>query len=323
MKNPVPCFLMLLASIFYNRADAQPEYTTTNFTHNLAPFKVSLTLAGMENILTPVTAGVLIEGQLKDRLFYNVQFRQGFIRNFLIAPSKLITTQKESKGTVFEAGTDWSFSEKTKKGRVRVTTSRDLIYNDKYILEKYFMADCEVRRSWAFSGGVIFYQRPRYVNSDSSMYIISGDEDIRAPRDGFTHFNQTTLGAYAGLAKRKIRKALVNSAGLNHRVHYSVKFYAHAFVGSTAAGDIVYNNLTFTIDNANRMPFGYRIGWQWDQMGMVTGFEFGKMPGISLKTPVKQSELSKIFSNNPLLNYARITFHINIFNGDKNYYIRN
>ncbi len=322
MKTSLPAILLLLAIFSCTIADAQPAYTSTSYTHELSPFKVSLTVIGMEDILTPVTAGLLFEGQLKDKIFFNVQIRQGYIRNFLIPKSGLVTTQKESKGTVFEAGIDLPFSDKIKSGKVKVTTSLDLSYDRNYLLEKYFKADCDVRKYHAFNGGIMYYNRPEYINSDSAFYIISGNENIQAPKDQYTHFNQSTIGLYTGLVIRKIKKALVKNEGVSRGVYYSTKFYAQALIGSTSIGEIVYNNKPYKIDNAVQMPIGYRIGWQWVQNGVDTGFEFGKMPGVKLETPVEQSQLSKIFVHNPFLNYLRLTVHFTLFNGDKRYGMR-
>lgn len=320
MNYKIPSILFLVVVFTGTVANAQTETTTTNYIHNLSPVKVSLTVLAIEDILTPVTAGLLVEGQLKDRMFYNVQFRQGYLRNFMISRTNLVTTQKESKGTVFEAGIDWPFSDKIEPGRIKVTTSLSLSYDRNHLLEKYFKTNCDVRKYWALNGGILYYNRPEYINSDSSFYIISGSEEIKAPKDQFTHFNQSTFGIYAGIVNRKIKKAVVDHEGIRYGVYYSTKFYAQALIGNTSVGDIRYNNQSYIIDNASQMPIGYRIGWQWDQNGVVTGFEFGKMPGVSLETPVEQSALSKIFSHNPFLNYLRFTFHYTLFNGDKRYH---
>ncbi|TKB95562.1 hypothetical protein [Pedobacter cryophilus] len=318
-----PIIKMIVLAVFLSTpVIAQINYKTQNYTHQLSPVKVSISFLNFENILTPITAGILMEGQLKDKLFYNMQFRQGYIRDFTIAPDKLLTTQKESKGTVFETGVDYPFSDKIKAGKVKVTSSLSFDGLNTF-QEKYFLADCDVRSYWAFSGGLMKNIRPKYINSDSSTYIISGGQDIKASDGNFTHFSQNSNGLYAGIVHRKIKKAVVNSEKWNYRVFYSTKFYAQVLIGSTKIDDIVYNNQTYKIDNAKQEPLGYRIGWQWDQMGAVTGFEFGKMPGITLETPVQKSELDKIFKHNPYLNYVRFTFHFNIFNGDKSYAMKN
>ena len=206
MKKPAVYFFAF-TFLYCGMAVAQVNYKTTNKTHELAPVKISFSFLNMENILTPVTAGFLIEGQLMDKLHYTVHVRQGYIRNFLIPKTDIITTQRESKGTVIEAGADWVLSDITKSGKVKVITSSS---NDgTYINEKYFRAVCEVRKYWAVSGGVISYTRPKYINSDSSEYIISGNQSIKAPKDKFTHFNQGTMGFYAGIVHRKIKKAIV------------------------------------------------------------------------------------------------------------------
>lgn len=314
--------LIAFLLVFRNSIQSQTiSYKTENFTHNLAPFKLSLSFLNFENIITPITAGIMVEGHVKDKIFYNAQFRQGYIRNFTIASDKLITTQAESNGTYFEAGVDLVFAEKIKKGKVKIVTSSS--FNGSSTSEKYFKADCEVRRYFAFSGGVVQYIRPKYVNSDSSEYIISNGADIKAPKDNFTHFNLSTSGLYIGIAKRKIKKVIIKADdGYNYRAFYSTKFYLHALVGTTSIDDIIINNQTFKIDNAIQNPIGYRMGWQWDQMGVTTGFEFGNMPGVNLETPVVKSEIDNLFKFNPLFNYIRLTFHFSIFNNDKNYLIK-
>lgn len=307
------------------KCNAQVNYKTENKTHDLAPIKVSLTILGMENILTPITAGVLVDGHLKDKLFWNVQARQGYIRNFMISSGRIITTQKESKGTVFEAGADWAFKDIVKPSKIKVVTSSNsnTIGSTIHTTETYFMADCDVRKYWALSGGAMAYIRPKYINSDSSEYIISGNQDIKATGENFTHFNQRTFGFYGGFVHRKIKKVIVNSDNWNYRRFYSTKFYAQLLIGKTFVGDVFFNNQTYKIDNAKQMPIGYRIGWQWDQMGVVTGFEFGKMPGVYLDTPVQKSQILKVFSNNPFFNYMRLAVHFNIYNSDKKYHMKN
>ncbi len=310
------CFLLILFFNIEPLFSQTIDYKTENKTHDLSPLKISISFLNIEQILTPITAGILVEGQLKDKLFYNAQFRQAYIRNFTISKDKLLTTQKESNGTVFEAGADLVFRNKTKKGKLRVVTSSN------GTSESFFMADAEVRKYWALSGGVFEYTRPKYVNSDSSEYIISNNQDLKAPKDHFLHFNQNTFGIYAGLVHRKIKKAAIVSDGTRYRKFYSTKFYMHVMIGATKVGDIIYTNNNYKVDNAKQMPIGYRLGWQWDQMGVVTGFEFGKMPGVRLDTPVEKSEIDKIFKSNPYLNYVRLTFHFNVFGGDKNYHLK-
>jgi hypothetical protein len=293
------------------------EYQTESKTHNLSPIKVSLSFLNMEQILTPITVGIMVEGHLKDKLFYTVHFRQGYIRNFTIPKDNLVTTQKESKGTVIEVGADWVFADKIKPGLVKIATS--ISYNGSGTSENYFKAKCDVRKYWALSGGLYEYIRPKYVNSDSSEYIISGNQNIKAPQDKFTSFNLNTVGIYVGLVHRKIKKPLVTTGGTRYRTFHSTKFYAQALIGATKVGNFIYNNQSMKVDNAKQVPLGYRLGWQWDQKGVVTGFEFGKMPGVNLETPVAKGDFDKI---GDYLNYVRFTFHFNIYNGDKNYALK-
>lgn len=184
---------------------------------------------------------------------------------------------------------------------------------------EFFMAKCEVRQFWALSGGVVAYNRPKYVNSDSSEYIISGTTNLKAPDKKFLHFNQSTVGLYAGFSKHKIRKAAVTTTddGVRYRDFFSKKFYVHALIGSTNAGDITLAGKSYPITNSKKNPLGYRIGWQRHEGNSILGFEFGKMPGVYLDTPVKKSEIDKIFKSNPFLNFMRFTFHFTIYGGDR------
>lgn len=310
-------FLTLFIFISGYLTAQQVNYETVNKTHDLAPFKVSFSILNFENILTPITAGIAVDGHLKDKLFFNFQFRQGYIRNFTVSKDKLMTTQKESKGTYIEAGIDLPFYEKTKKGKLHIVTSSN--GNS----EQFFKADCEVRKYWAINAGIIEYIRPKYVNSDSSEYIISNVNTFKAPKDHFLHFNQSSTIVFAGLTHRKIKKALVKSEGTVYRRFYSTKFYIDALIGATKVQDFTLaGSSTMKVDNAKQAPLGYRIGWQWDQMGVITGFEFGKMPGVNLETPVEKSEIDKIFKSNPYLNFMRLTFHFSIYNNDKNYKLK-
>lgn len=314
-------FYLFAITIFYcNSSFAQIQYTTENKTNHLSPLKVSFSFLNFENVILPITAGVMVEGNVATKLFYNVQFRQGYLRYFFVPKEKLITTQKESKATYFEAGVDFAFSDKIKQGSVKVVTESS---NDgTYVHEKYFMANCDVRKLWLLSGGILDYKRAKFVNSDSSYYIISDNQTIKAPKDYFTHFNQNTFAIYAGITSRKIKKAIVHSDGWKYRRFFARKFYAHALIGVTNVGKIIYKDETYKITNAKQQPLGYRIGWQWDEMGVVTNFEFGKMPGVQLETPVEKTQIDNIFVNNPFYNYFKLTFHFNIYGGDKNYHLK-
>ncbi|MDB5013276.1 MAG: hypothetical protein JWQ25_1478, partial [Daejeonella sp.] len=278
---------------------AQVEYKTENYLHDLAPLKVSVSFLNMEDILTPITAGVLVEGQLKDKLFYNVQFRKGYLRNFNIPARDLLTTKNENKGSVFEAGIDLPFSDVTKTGKVKVTTSTT--FDGTYLGEKYFKANAEIRSYWALNGGITNYSRPKYLKTDDSEYLGAEAQSNTGNESKFIPFNIVTSGFYAGIVHRRIRKAIVATNGTRYRRFYSKKFYAQFLMGATKVNDFVYNDQTFKIGNAKQAPFGYRLGWQWDEMGVVTGFEFGKMPGVTYKTSAEKDELSKIFINNQFL----------------------
>lgn len=314
--------LLLISILFslYNSAQAQTvEYKTENYTQELAPLKISISPLSFENFISPITAGVMAEGYLKKKFFYNVQFRLGYVRNFTIDKEKLVTTQKESKGSFFEAGIDFPFYNKAKPSKLKVVTNTVNYGNSKH--ESYFKAVCEKRIFWSLSGGVMQYGRARYNNSETSNQFIANGVIVQPGVGNFTHYNQNTFAAFAGISKRRIKKAIINSNGTNYRRFYSTKFYAHILFGATSMGDVVIDAKVLAFTNAKQSTLGYRMGWQWDEMGVVTGFEFGKMPEIRLETPIVESEISQALNKNPF-NYVRFTFQFVIFNNDKNYKLK-
>ena len=120
MRTP----LILLISLFFSEFNfLVAQNSVTNKTHELSPLKVSFCLLGMENFLTPITTGAMVEGQVKDKIFYNAQARFGILRNFLIKSEKVVSNQKESKGRLLELGTDFVFSDKIRQGKMRIVTS--------------------------------------------------------------------------------------------------------------------------------------------------------------------------------------------------------
>lgn len=304
----------------FNSANAQTvDYTTENFTQDLAPLKISISPLSFENFIYPITAGVMAEGYLKKKIFYNVQFRLGYLRNFMFDQEKLITKQKESKGSFFEAGIDLPFYNKVKTSKMKVVTNTTNYGNMKQ--ESYFKAVCDKRIFWSLNAGIMQYGRPRYNNSETANQLMD-DGVLIEPGDGnFTHYNQNTFAAFAGISRRRVKKAIVNSGGYNYRRFYSSKFYVHVLMGATSVGDVVINEKVLNITNTKQSPLGYRIGWQWDQMGVVTGFEFGKMPEIRLETSIVESDVMQALGKNPF-NFVRFTFHFVIFNNDKNYKLK-
>ena len=315
-------FCLLFIVCFAAKLSAQSiEYKTQNNLHDLAPVKISLAVMSMETFLFPITFGGRVEGQILDKLHYQANYRQGVVRNFFIPKDEVLTTQKESKGLYIDASAELVFRDKTKPGRVKVIT--DNTYNSLYSTQSYFIADCDARRYWALSGGISEYARPKYYSRDSSEYIISDGQNLLPPEGKSYHSNISTTSIFAGLTFRKIRKSVVNSGGYNYRRYYAKRFYIQLVSGISTAGDIILNDKSFKIDNIKQDPLGYKIGWQWDEMGVVTGFEFGKQPGITMNIPSSQEAATDLLLNNPFLNYAKLTFHFDLWNSDKNYHQKN
>ena len=67
------------------------NYRVDNRIDQLSPLKVGLTLVGVENFLTPITAGVSVDYRLIDHLTLNGQVRIGYLKNFLLNESALVT----------------------------------------------------------------------------------------------------------------------------------------------------------------------------------------------------------------------------------------
>lgn len=260
----------------------------------------------------PITAGVLAEGQVSNKLYYIAGFRKGYTRNFFIPKENLLTAQKESRGHVFEAGMELVFADRNDQGSMKIVTSSTSYGN--YISERYFTASCDVRKYWSLSGGIMQYQAPSYLMGRDSVFIQSGTSRVYPSSEYYLHSNINTFGGYAGLTWRKIKKAAVISDGWRYKRFYSTRFYIHMLFAGSKAEDILYNNITYQVDNIKQVPFGYRIGWMWDQMGTVTGLELGKIPHAAIDAGQEDDlKLTKYY------NYFRLTFHFMIINTDKQY----
>lgn len=321
VTNPLMKRILAIAGfiiVYHSVLSQSVSYRVENHTHELSPYKISFSFMNLETGFFPITAGLAAEGQVNDKLYWSMQFRKGYIRNFFIPASNVLTTQKESRGRIFEAGAEWVFSDEDDQGALKIVTDQTSYGN--YISQNYFIAGCDKRKYWAWSGGIMQYVIPHYVNGTDSAYILSGAEKIYAPGENYFHFNLNTFGGYAGITKRKIRKAAVISDGWRYKRFYSTRFYVHMLIGASAAGDVIYNNRTYTVDNLEQFPLGYRIGWQWDEMGAITGLELGKLPTAGLKT--NSSSTDALGKLSRYYNYFRLTFHFTIINGDKQYKLK-
>jgi hypothetical protein len=305
--------LFIVCNWFISPAIAQYDqnYTIENKTDQISPFKISIAPFNFEQFFVPLTSGISFEGHIKNKVFYDIQYRMGFMRNFMVTEGEMATSQEESFGRLAEAGFYLVIRDKIKKGKLKI------VYSSSYGADNYFNAACDYRKMWGLTFGAMLYNRATYISRDSSEYVISGTNHIMAPDEKFIHFNQTTQAFYAGIVRRKLKKAVINSHGKNYKRYLSNKFYLHGLFGNTVADDIIFNNISYKIDNATQIPMGYRIGWQWDQKRTEVCFEFGKMPGVYLKTPYEKKDPDLYIKDNPYLNYARLVVSFNIINGDR------
>lgn len=310
MRNFYPIFIIILLVFSFTGVHSQSE----DKTHDLSPFKISVSIYNFERLFVPMTAGVMVEGVLKDKLYYNVQVRKGYVRNFFIPFSDILTKQRESKGFVFEGGAEYYFSEKMKSGKVRITTGGGYNYTE------YFNEYVDKRVLWGLGAGVHEYSFARYFGNDPAEFPISNGVKMMPPDGKFYHTNQSTSGIYVGITHRKTKKGKVANGGYNYFYHYSTRFYIQGLFGLTASGPMLIDGKSYTVENMKQSSVGYRVGWQWDQMSAVTNFEFGKWPYAFAKTEVARTGKSPV--NSPYFNFVRLTFHFNVFQGDKTYHLK-
>jgi hypothetical protein len=283
------------------------KYNVDNRTDQLSPFQIGLTLLGMENFMTPITAGVYADFRLTDKIVLNGQVRKGYIKNFLIGES-IASTQEPGKGFYMEAGADLLLLDKVLPGKGDVTVD--------FSSTKFFKAATDKRRMIGFSGGVFEYSRPRYCFCDKEEYVISNDNFIKAPADKpLFVYAENTMGIFAGITRINIRKSIITYNQNTVKYYRMNKFYLQALIGRTGTGNFTFNGTDYKIDNAEQLqPIGYRIGWFVQEKSISAGLEFGVMPGTYLKT----TELPTV-ETNYYPNYFKFTFGIVLFGSDMRY----
>lgn len=291
----ISAFLMLGGTL----QAQEVTYKAENFNNTLSPFKVSLSAMFYRSILQPAFGGT-VEGVIANRVAYHGTFLYSPWNNFAIQHEHMNDAgDKFKKEKYFEAGADLFLFSWTKegKGKFKVTTSND------GVTERYFIARTDIRKTFAVRGGVVNYNLVRYYNYEDLTGTVGGKEGEMAFR------NFTMIGGYAGVAFRKIKKARITSGGWIYYKNHQRIFYMDVMTAGGVGNAINYQNTEYKPDSKID-ALGYRMGFQWDQQGTITTWEFGKQPS---PTSPKDLPMAKYY------NYMTLGFSFTLFGGDKRY----
>ena len=305
MKKIILIFAFFIA---FQMSNAQMvNYRVDNRTDQLSPLKVGLTLVGVENFLTPITAGVSVDYRLIDHLTLNGQVRIGYLKNFLLNESALVTTQPENTGFYSEITGNYAFLDWTSKGKIKVQTSGST----------YFKAQCDARHQIAGTAGVFDYSRSGVEYCNSTNYIISGTTNLipSNPDQNMFLLSKNTFGGVFGLTYSNIKKCIVHYNDVSQTKYLMNRLYFHLLAGGTGVGKITYNGSDYKIDNAkNLQPIGYKLGWYVEEGIMTAGLEFGLMPDIYFQTPQQPSVTADKYPN-----YFKFTFGLMLYGSDSKF----
>lgn len=285
------------------------NYSVDNYTEKLSPFKPSVTLMTLDGLIPQY--GFTIEGAIGKRLGYNTAYRRDYIRNFFTSEDEIGNIDAERKTNYFEGSIDFFLTNKIKEGSspMKIVTSSSTYGN--YTYSKYFTAYVDKRTQFGLHGGFYYFNKGVYTKDAGADgdFTFESKNSNTLPDDRIYIVNSNNSAFFAGLVFKKIRKATIHSDGWKYYRHYARRIYIDALIGGANYKDVIANGVAYSATPVKAMPIGYRIGFEWDQMGVVTGFEFGMRPGIVL-----------LF---PFYNYFNLNFSFNLFNGDKRYAMRN
>ncbi|UPT68855.1 MAG: hypothetical protein M0D57_09625 [Sphingobacteriales bacterium JAD_PAG50586_3] len=180
-----------------------------------------------------------------------------------------------------------------------------------YTYSRYFTAYIDKRTQFGVHGGVYYFNKGIYTpgSGEDSTFTFTTKNSNTLPDDRTYIIRSANSAFFAGLIFKKTRKATIHSDGWKYYRHYGRRIYLDAIIGGANLKDVVAAGQTYQVEAVKSSPIGYRIGFEWDQMGVVTGFEFGLRPGPQVGII-------------PGLNYFNLNFSYNLFNGDKRYAMR-
>jgi hypothetical protein len=276
------------------------NYTVKDFTDKLSPCKLSLTTAfnvGLE-------AGILAQGAV-GRLGYTAMYQQAFSKNMFLAKENVVNPENASPVRYIEAGLDFFFSDRLRENRARVKVD----YSSTSYSSKYFMARCHKRKLTGLHGGLIRYRQTVSASDDANaegLYNFETRQGVQPVQNQVYYFSTSSNYLFAGLVFKKVIKCTVNSGGWNYYRHYGRRIYLDALIGGTSFQPVQSGGNEYALATRQPSPLGYRVGFEWDQMGVVTRIEIGQRPqryAIAL----------------PGYNYFMLGFSFNFFKGDKTY----
>lgn len=298
----------LLLFVFTNAQTV--TYSVDNYTQKLSPFKPSITLLGLESIVPQF--GLTIEGAVGKRLGYNTVYRRNYLKNLFTPNDNLANPDAKETGNYFEAGLDLFLTDRVKKGssELRVVTSSATYGN--YTYTRSFRAYVDKRTQFGLHGGIYYFNRSLFTGTteDPVLELTDTKTGTKAPTTTNYTINSNNPALFAGLVFKKVRKATIHSGGWKYYRHMARRIYMDVLLGQTSYKNVTINTTTYEVKAIQSSPVGYRLGFEWDQMGVVTGLELGYRPGVNLTAM-------------PGFNYFQLNFSFNLLNGDKQYAMRN
>ncbi len=305
-------FIAVIFLFINNKTISQEKisYTTIDYSTKLSPFKVSITLLGIESMLPQ--AGVLAEGAIGKRFGYNFCYRRNLAKYvFLTNKNYVVNTSDTKYGNYLEAGTDFFIFDKTfDNSSLKVTTSEWVNGNTSY--SKSFTALVKKRKQKGIHLGLINYNRMFFSSSDTSIIgnveFTSDNGKKLKQQNAIYGTNSINTVLFAGFVFKRVIKTTVSADGWKYYKHFSRRFYIDLLYGNTNFNNININGVAYNATSPKINPLGYRLGFEWDGKGCVIGFELGMRPGV-------QYDL-------PFYNYFNLNFSFNIINGDMRYAMR-
>lgn len=301
-------YFILAFILFSSRIWCQMvSYTVDNYTEKLSPIKPSFTLLALDGLIPQY--GFTLEGAIGKRLGYNFAYRRDYVKNFFVSDDDLGNPGNKKYSNYVEGSVDFFFTNKIKEGSspMRIVTNSSSWGG--YTYSNYFTAYVDKRSQFGLHGGFYYYNTTLFSTADTSLFTFSTSSNITPPTDVKFALNSRNSAFFAGIVFKKVRKATVHSEGWKYFRHMGRRIYIDALLGGSTIKDIYYANRTYQVERASKSPIGWRMGFEWDQMGTVTTLEFGYRPG-----------LGKSFI--PAYNYFNLSFSFNLFNGDKRYAMR-
>lgn len=287
--------ILFIAMLFGQAAHAQTvEYKAKDFTHKLSPFKLSVT--GAFNI--GINVGILAQGQV-GKIGYTAIAQRAISPHLFLTKDNVANPDNVKAIRYLEGGIDYFFSDKTKDGggKVKIDVSSST----------YFHAVCDKRKLTGLHGGLIHYnQTVAASNTSDGLYTFKTLSGNAPTSQTVYYFNTNSNYLFAGIVFKKVIKTTVSSDGWKYFRHMGRRIYMDALIGGSSYEKIPVGSSVYSLGSTQTSPVGYRLGFEWDQMGTVTTFEIGQRP-------------QRYALGLPGFNYMMLSFSFNIYHGDKTY----